>query len=66
MKLKKIKTVSVLEFVPPCPLMLVKRSKDLQYIDTPECPIPLPDGTFTPVKYFQYRRRKGDGGVKCV
>ena len=36
MKLKKIKTVSVLEFVPPCHLMLVKRSKDLQYIDTPE------------------------------
>ena len=35
MKLKKIKTVSVLEFVPPRPLMLVKRSKDLQYIDTP-------------------------------
>ena len=34
MKLKKIKTVSVLEFVPPHPLMLVKRSKDLQYIDT--------------------------------
>ena len=37
MKLKKTKTVSVLEFVPPRPLMLVKRSKDLQYIDTPEC-----------------------------
>ena len=37
MKLKKIKTVSVLEFVPPRPLMLVKRSKDLQYIDTPDC-----------------------------
>ena len=36
MKLKKIKTVSVLEFVTPRPLMLVKRSKDLQYIDTPE------------------------------
>ena len=36
MKLKKIKTVSVLEFVPPRPLMLVKRSKDLQYIDTLE------------------------------
>ena len=36
MKLKKIKTVSVLEFVPPHPLMLMKRSKDLQYIDTPE------------------------------
>ena len=37
MKLKKIKTVSVLEFVPLRPLMLVKRSIDLQYIDTPDC-----------------------------
>ena len=36
MKFEKIKTVSVLEFVPPCPLMLEKRSKDPQYIDTPE------------------------------
>ena len=36
MKSKKIKTVSVLAFVPPRPLMLVKRSKDLQYIDTLE------------------------------
>ena len=43
MKLKKIKTVSVLEFVPPHPLMLMKRSKDLQYIDTPECGVELPD-----------------------
>ena len=37
MKFKKIKTLSFLEFVPPCPLMLMKRSKNLFYIDTPEC-----------------------------
>ena len=36
MNFEKIKTVSVLEFVPPRPLMLMKRSNDLQYIDTPD------------------------------
>ena len=36
MKFKKIKTLSFLEFVPPCPLMLVKRSKNLLKYDTLE------------------------------
>ena len=36
MKIEKIKTLSFLEFVPSYSVMLVKRSKDLQHIDTPE------------------------------
>ena len=36
MNFEKIKTLSFLEFVPLCPLMLVKRSKNLLYIDTTE------------------------------
>ena len=34
MNFEKIKTLSFLEFVPLCSLMLVKRSKNLLYIDT--------------------------------
>ena len=37
MKFKKIKTLSFLEFVPPCPLMLMKRSKNLLKYDTLDC-----------------------------
>ena len=36
MNFEKMKTLSFLEFVPLCPLMLVKRSKNLLYIDTTE------------------------------
>ena len=36
MNFEKIKTLSFLKFVPLCPLMLVKRSKNLLYIDTTE------------------------------
>ena len=36
MKFKKIKTLSFLEFVPPCPMMLVKLSKNLLQYDTLE------------------------------
>ena len=39
MKFKKIKTLSFLEFVPPCPLMLMKRSKNLLKYDTTDCTI---------------------------
>ena len=39
MKLKKIKTVSVLEFVPSHSMMMTSWSKDFLYIDTPECPM---------------------------
>ena len=36
MNFEKIKTVSVLEFVLPPPLMMMIQSEDLQYIDTHE------------------------------
>ena len=36
MNFEKIKTVSVLQFVPPRPLMMMIPSEDLQYIDTPD------------------------------
>ena len=36
MKFEKIKTMKVLKFMSPCSVSVVKRSKELLHIDTPE------------------------------